>query len=57
MTISEAEAESAVERLAAQGIATTPSGAAGLAALISGLPDMTRTARVLAILSEGSEVG
>ena len=57
VTISEAEAESAVERLAAQGIATTPSGAAGLAALISGLPDMTRTARVLAILSEGSEVG
>ena len=32
VTISEAEAESAVERLAAQGIATTPSGAAGLAA-------------------------
>ncbi|PWK54565.1 pyridoxal-phosphate dependent enzyme [Roseicyclus mahoneyensis] len=57
VTISELEAQNAVERLAAKGIATTPSGAAGLAALFAGLPEMPREARVLCILSEGSEVG
>lgn len=55
VTISEAAARHAVERLASHRIETTPSGAAGLAALLSGLPDMPGDARVLAILSEGAE--
>ncbi|MDG4649265.1 pyridoxal-phosphate dependent enzyme [Roseibacterium sp. SDUM158017] len=57
VTIDEADAADAVRRLARMGIGTTPSGAAGLAALIHGLPDMPSDARVLAILSEGPEVG
>jgi diaminopropionate ammonia-lyase len=57
VTIGEAEADHAVAWLAAHGIATTPSGAAGLAALFAGLPNMSHDARVLAILSEGPEGG
>ncbi len=56
VTISEAEATSAVATLADLGLATTPSGAAGLAALLAGLP-LGPDARVLAILSEGPEDG
>ncbi|WP_172329453.1 pyridoxal-phosphate dependent enzyme [Mangrovicoccus sp. HB161399] len=55
-TISEEEAAAAVAELAAQGIATTPSGAAGIAAALAGLP-LPPGARVLAILSEGPEDG
>ena len=55
VTISEKDAEAALPRLAAHGLASTPSGAAGLAALFSGLPMIDADARVLAILSEGPE--
>ncbi|OWY02848.1 PLP-dependent lyase/thiolase [Thioclava sp. F1Mire-8] len=51
-TITEAEAQSGVDILAAHGLATTPSGGAGLAALLAGLSLGPET-RVLAILSEG----
>ena len=53
VTVSEDQATSAVARLAAAGIATTPSGAAGLAALAAGVLGTRPDARVLAILSEG----
>jgi diaminopropionate ammonia-lyase len=53
VTVSEADAERAVARLAAEGLRTTPSGAAGLAALFEGLPGLASGSRVLAILSEG----
>ncbi len=56
VTISEEEASAAVDMLADAGLATTPSGAAGLAALTAGL-DLGAGARVLAILSEGPEDG
>lgn len=56
VTISDAEAASGVAILAAHGLDTTPSGAAGLAALFAGL-ELGREARVLAILSEGPEDG
>jgi len=55
-TITEAEAQSGVDILAAHGLATTPSGGAGLAALLAGL-SLGPEARVLAILSEGPENG
>lgn len=54
VTLSEAAAARGVEILADHGLATTPSGGAGLAALLSGL-DCGPDARVLAILSEGLE--
>jgi diaminopropionate ammonia-lyase len=57
VTVSEAEAAAAVERLAAAGIGTTPSGAAGVAALLAGRPALPPDARVLVILSEGPEDG
>lgn len=56
VTITEEEADAGVAVLADLDLATTPSGGAGLAALIAGLglgPD----ARVLTILSEGPEDG
>ncbi len=53
-TISEEEAAHAVDILAREGFATTPSGAAGIAALVAGLA-CGRDARVMAILSEGPE--
>lgn len=56
VTITEDEAAAGVAVLAEHGLATTPSGGAGLAALIAGL-DMGADARVLAILSEGPEDG
>lgn len=55
VTITEEEAEAALPRLADLGYSSTPSGAAGLAALMSGLPGLGPEARVLAILSEGPE--
>lgn len=54
-TITEAEAEAGVARLAAHGLRTTGSGGAGLAALLAGVPGVGAAARVLAILSEGPE--
>ncbi|MEM9320172.1 MAG: pyridoxal-phosphate dependent enzyme [Pseudomonadota bacterium] len=56
VTITEAEASDGVAILAQHGLATTPSGGSGLAALIAGL-GLGRQARVLAILSEGPEDG
>jgi diaminopropionate ammonia-lyase len=56
-TITEAEAAQGVSQLAAHGIATTPSGGAGLAALIAGIPGLGADSRVLTILSEGPESG
>ncbi len=56
MTISEDQAQSAMPILAELGFETTPSGGAGLAALIAGM-DLPDDARVLAILSEGPEDG
>ena len=56
VTINEADALRTVDVLAAQGLPTTPSGAAGLAALVAGL-GLPADAHVLAILSEGPEDG
>lgn len=54
--ISEEDAAAGVAQLAGHGLATTPSGGAGLAALLAGL-GLPRDARVLAVLSEGPEGG
>ena len=54
VTISEAEAAAVAALLEDHGLATTPSGAAGLASLL-GEVDAGPDARVLAILSEGPE--
>ena len=54
VTISEDEVESAIAFLSGKGVETTPSGGAGLAALLAGLP-LPTDARVLSILSEGPE--
>lgn len=56
LTISEDDARRVAELLAEHGLPTTPSGAAGLAALVAGL-DLPADAHVLAILSEGPEDG
>ena len=53
-TITEEEANRAMPALANWGLETTPSGGAGLAALMAGL-DLPADARVWAILSEGPE--
>jgi len=55
VTISEQEAENAVTILAQYGLTTTPSGGAGIAAALAGLPDMGPDARVMTFLSEGAE--
>ena len=55
-TISDADAQLAVDLLAGHGLPTTTSGAAGVAALLAVL-DLPREAHVLAILSEGPEDG
>jgi len=57
VTISEEEAKAGAAALAAAGLATTPSGAAGVAALLAGLPNVGTGARVLAYLTEGPEDG
>ena len=56
LTISDEAAAEAVERLGTQGIATTPSGAAGVAGMLCGLPelDLTTASRVLTIVSEAA---
>jgi diaminopropionate ammonia-lyase len=56
VTISETDAQRGADLLAAHGLPTTPSGAAGLAALVAGL-ELPAGAHVLAILSEGPEDG
>ena len=56
VTISEDEAQRAVTTLAELGYPSTPSGVAGIAALLSGL-DIPKDAIVFAILSEGPEDG
>ena len=56
VTITEDEAAQGVAILAEHGLATTPSGGAGLAALLASL-ELGPAARVLAILSEGAEDG
>ncbi|MGZ2257253.1 pyridoxal-phosphate dependent enzyme [Roseobacter sp. A03A-229] len=57
-TISEAEGQAGADLAAKIGLASTPSGAAGLAALMAGATDLAlpRDASVLLILSEGPEV-
>lgn len=52
--ITEGEAQAAMPVLAEAGLATTPSGGAGLAAALAGLA-LTPEARILAILSEEAE--
>ncbi|WP_342069500.1 pyridoxal-phosphate dependent enzyme [Yoonia algicola] len=56
-TITEKEAEAAVAALAQYGIATTPSGAAGVAAALAGIGDIDGSSEVLCIISEGPEDG
>lgn len=57
VTVTEDEAAAGVAALARHGFATTPSGAAGVAALLAGLPGLDAKSRVMAILSEGPEDG
>lgn len=52
VTLGEEEVDAAVARLAAMGLETSPSGGAGLAAILCGL-DLDPQDRVLAFLSEG----
>lgn len=56
VTITEAEAARGVDLLARHDLHSTPSGAAGIAALLAGL-ELPADAHVLAILSEGPERG
>lgn len=56
VTITEDEARQGAALLADHGLPTTPSGGAGVAAVLAGL-DLPPEARILAILSEGPEVG
>jgi len=56
VTILDAQAEDAVALLAAHDLPTTPSGAAGVGALLAGLR-LSAQARVMVILSEGPEGG
>jgi diaminopropionate ammonia-lyase len=57
VTVTEAEAAAATGAMAAEGLVTTPSGAAGVAALLAGRVGAGPGDRVLAILSEGPEDG
>lgn len=56
VTLTEAEAQNGAAELEAHGLPTTPSGAAGVAALLAGL-DLPPDAKAMAILSEGPEDG
>lgn len=56
VTISDTDAQRGADLLAAHGLSTTPSGAAGLAALVAGL-ELPADTNVLVILSEGPEDG
>ena len=53
--ISDQAAEEAMPVLSNNGLETTPSGGAGLAALLSGFPDINQNSRVLCIVSEESD--
>ena len=55
LTITEGEAAEGVAWLAAHGLDTTPSGGAGLAALLAGVPGIDKDARVLTFMSEGAD--
>ncbi|MFT5869563.1 MAG: diaminopropionate ammonia-lyase [Paracoccaceae bacterium] len=55
VTITEQDAAHAVTVLAQHGLTTTPSGGAGIAAALVGVPGLGADARVMAILSEGAE--
>lgn len=55
VTISEAQAAAGAAAVAASGLASTPSGAAGIAALLAGLEGVGPESHVLCILSEGPE--
>ncbi len=55
VTISELEAHDAVETLKSHGIASTPSGIAGVAAALLKRPDLSSNARILCFVSEGPE--
>lgn len=55
VTLSEDEAQTGCDRAGTSGLTSTPSGAAGIAALLAGLPDdvgITSNASILTILSE-----
>lgn len=56
-TVNEDEAAHAVSALATYDIATTPSGAAGVAAALAAVGDIDATSSVLCIVSEGPEEG
>ena len=55
LTLTEEEAADGIAVLAQHGFATTPSGGAGLAALIAGIDGIGPDAHVMCILSEGPE--
>lgn len=55
VTLSEAEAAIGAAIVAEAGLASTPSGAAGIAALLAGIDGIGEQAHVLCILSEGPE--
>ena len=55
VTLTEAQAAAGVAALAAAGLATTPSGGAGVAALLAGQDGIGPRAHVLCIVSEGPE--
>jgi diaminopropionate ammonia-lyase len=55
VTLSEAEAAAGTAAVAEAGLASTPSGAAGIAALLAGIDGVGPGAHVLCILSEGPE--
>lgn len=55
VTITENEASAGVAQLASLGFETTPSGGAGLAAVLAGIEGIGAEARVLTFMSEGPE--
>jgi diaminopropionate ammonia-lyase len=55
LTLSEAEAAAGTAAVAEAGLASTPSGAAGIAALLAGIDGIGPQSHVLCILSEGPE--
>ncbi|MCV2868432.1 pyridoxal-phosphate dependent enzyme [Defluviimonas sp. WL0002] len=55
--LSEDEAKAGTDALAAAGLETTPSGGAGVAALLAGIDGVGRDAHVLCIISEGPANG
>jgi len=55
VTLTEAEAAAGAEAVAAVGLPSTPSGSAGVAALLAGLDGVGPQSHVLCILSEGPD--